>query len=128
MGQALQAADQVGAVGAEVEGVGVADGQVAAHARGEVDDHVGVGGPHPLDCGPVKLHVAGAAAGGRVPDVDVDDGRPGLGRLQGGGGDLLGGDGQVRVLVGGVARPGNGAGDDHIAVHPRNFSFPRPAP
>ena len=73
-GEPLDAADQVGALD-ERRGVLRVEHQVAAHARGGVDDDVDVGVPDPLDDLAVERDVARALAGLRVAHVDVHDGR-----------------------------------------------------
>ena len=117
MGQALQAVHQIGAAGLEVEGVGVTEQQVAAHPRGEVDDHVRVGGPHQLDRLAVQLHITRALARGRISNMDVNDRRTRLGCLQGRRRNLLGGDRQLRMLAGRVTGARDGTSDDWVAIH-----------
>ena len=63
---------------------------VTAHARGQVDDDVGVAGADPLNHFAVKLRIAGRGAGFWVANVTVGDCGACFGRLDGGGGDLLG--------------------------------------
>ena len=67
---------------------GAAEHEVAAHARGEVEDDVDVGRAHPLDDLAVERRVARALAGLRVADVDVRDGGAGARGLDRGVGDL----------------------------------------
>ena len=98
MSEALEAVHQVGPLGAELERVGIADEQVAAHPRGCVDDHVGVGRPHLRECLAIQIHVPGALAGGRIAHVNVHDGRTGISRLQRRGRDLRRRDRQVGCL------------------------------
>ena len=59
----------------------------------------------------------GALAGLGVADVDVHDRGAGLGGVDRRVGDLLGRDGHVRALAGGVARAGDRAGDEDVPVH-----------
>jgi hypothetical protein len=63
-------------------------------------------------------------AGSRLPlpvcgiaHMAMHDGGPGVGGLDGGGGDLLRGDGHMRVLADGVAGAGQGTGHDDVVVH-----------
>ncbi len=117
MRQALQRADQVGA-GAELQRLLAAtDFQVAAHAGGEVDDHVGVALADALDHLAVQRHVAARLAGLRIAHMAVGNGGAGLGCLDGGGGDFLGRDRDGRVFADGVASAGHRAGDDDFVVH-----------
>ena len=117
MGQALQRADQVGARAELQRRFTRADFQVAAHAGSEVDDDVHVGFTDAFHDFAVQRHIAAEAAGLRVADVAVDHGGAGLGGLDGGFGDLFGGDRDQVAFRGGVAGAGEGAGDDDVVVH-----------
>ena len=90
----LDAADQVGALD-ERRRVLRVEHQVAAHARGGVDDDVDVGGADPLHCLAVERHLAGALARLGIAHVDVHDGRARTRRRDAGLGDLLRGDRHV---------------------------------
>ena len=70
----------------------LADADVAAHAAGEVDDDVDLALADALDHLAVVLGLHAEGAGLGVAHVDVHDGRAGARRLDGGVGDLLGGD------------------------------------
>ena len=94
-----------------------AEHEVAAHARGEVEDDVDVGGADPLDHRPVERRVAGALAGLRVADVDVRDRRARPGRLDRRVGDLLRRDRDVLAPAGGVAGARDRARDEDFPVH-----------
>ena len=48
---------------------------VTAHAGGQVDDHVNVGGTDPIDHFTVQVDISGPDSGERVTHVDVHDGR-----------------------------------------------------
>ena len=104
--------------------VGVGD-VVAAHAGGEVEDHVHARGAHALDHLAVELQAARGLAGLRVADMDMGDRGPGLGRLDRGAGDLLRRYRYRRMLADRVARPGHGAGDHNLGVHRRHPSCNR---
>ena len=66
-----------------------AEHEVAAHAGGQVEHDVDVGGADPLDDLAVERRVAAALAGLGVADVDVDDRGAGPGGLDRRVGDLL---------------------------------------
>ena len=52
-----------------------------------------------------------------LPDMDVSNGRTGLRRLDRRFGDFLGRLREIRVLVRGVARTGDGARNYHVTIH-----------
>ncbi len=95
----------------------VTEDQIATHAGGQVDDDVGRRGPDPLDDLGVEFDVSGRCPGLGIADVDVDDGGPGLGRLDAGRGDLGRGDRDLVGLVGGRSRSGHRAGDEDAVMH-----------
>src|SRR5882724_1718436 len=102
--------------------------EVATHAGGEIDHHVGAAAADALDDFAVEGGIAAALAGLGIAHVDVGDRGAGLGRLDGGIGDLLGGHGNGRMLAHGVAGAGNRAADDDLGIH--GFvspSAPRPS-
>ena len=117
--------------GAEVEGLlAGAHLHVAAHAGGEVDDDFLVLGADALHHLGVIFDLAGALAGRGFAHVAVHDGGAGAGRLQRGIGDLLRRHRNGRVLADGVARAGDGTGDDDFGLHgspPDDGAEPRPA-
>ena len=76
VGEPLGRAGHVGALGSRRKRrLGTAEHEVAAHARGEVEDDVDVGRADPLDDLAVERRVARRPAGLRVADVDVHDRR-----------------------------------------------------
>ena len=92
-------ADEVASRPRRVGGPAHADHQVAAHAGGEVDQHVDVALADPLDDLAVERDVAARRAGLGVADVAVHDRRAGARRLDRGVGDLRRRDRQVRMDV-----------------------------
>ena len=118
MSQPLARPRHVGAVRVEGEGMlAGAEHQVAAHAGGEVEDHVGPGPADPLHRLAEEGRVAGAPPRLGVPDVDVDDGGAGPRRLDRGVRDLGRGDRNGGVLAHRVAGAGDRAGDEGVPVH-----------
>ena len=114
----LGCAGEVGASGVEREGRFLAaEHQVAAHPGRQVDHDVGVRGPDPLHHVAVELRVAGAHTRLRIPHVDVNDRRSGLGRLDRGGRDPVGRYGYAIAPYRGVADPGDSASDEDLPVH-----------
>ena len=91
--------------------------EVAAHARGQVEHHVDVGGTHALDHLAVQLGVTRPLAGRGIAYVDVRDRRAGASRLDRGVGDLLRRDGHPIAAIGGGAGTGDGAGDEGFPLH-----------
>jgi hypothetical protein len=115
--QALLRADQVGPR-AELERLFArSDVEIAAHAGGQVDDHVSAGGADAVDHLGIELHVARALAGLRIAHVHVADGGAGLGGFDGGIGDLLRRHRNGGMLADRVAGAGDGAGHDDFGVH-----------
>jgi hypothetical protein len=95
----------------------LADNDVASHAAGEIHDHIDLALADALHHLPIVAGFHAEVAGLRVADVDVDDRRAGLGRLDGGGGYLLRGDGAMRALLdlGVISR--YCAGNDDVVIH-----------
>ena len=123
MGQALDRADHIG----RRAGLGrlvVAHFEIAAHAGGEIDHHVGVAAADALDHFAVELDIAAALAGLGIAHMAMGDGGARLGRLDRRVGDLLRRDRNCRMLAHGVAGAGDGAGDDDFIVHGNRL--PRP--
>src|SRR5699024_8596539 len=114
--EAFRLVDEIRAVDGD-RGVLRVDDEVAAHARGHVDDGIDVRGADEAGDLHVELRLAGALLRLRVADVDVDDGGAGAGRGDAGVRDLLRGDGDVLGLAGGVARTREGAREDDGTVH-----------
>ena len=82
-------------------------------AGGDADDGVALF-PDPEQDLPEVLDVGRREAVLGPARVDVDDGGPGLGRLDGGIGDLPGGDGKIGSQRRYGGRPGDGGGDDQL--------------
>ena len=114
--QAFLRAHHVGA-GAARGRILLARIEIAAHAGGQVDDHIGFAVADALDDLGVELGAPARRAAVGFAHVTVSDRRPGLGGLDRGLGDLLGGHGHRRVLVHRIPGAGHSAGDDHLAVH-----------
>ena len=91
--------------------------EVAAHARGQVEHHVDVGGAHALDHLAVQPRVARPLAGRGIAYVNVRDRRAGASRLDRGVGDLLRRDGHPIAAIGRGAGTGDGAGDEGFPLH-----------
>ena len=78
-----------------------------------------------LDCGSLNfgdglaivLELAPGLAGFGIANMQMRDGSAGLGRLDGGVGDLLGRHRNGRMLADRIARAGHGAADDDVLVH-----------
>ncbi len=116
----MQTLGRTGHVGGRVERqrrFDSAEHEIAAHAGGEVDHDVGARRADALDDLPVQRRIAAALARLRVPDVNVRDRSPGLGRLDRGRGDLLRGHRHAIAPAGSVADAGDGAGDEDLPVH-----------
>ena len=103
MGQAFEAAYQVGAGLPGHRIVVRADIEITAHARREVHHHVGVLFADAVDHLPVELHGAGALPGIEVAHVAVDNGRPSRSGVQRGGRDLFRGDRHMFTAPSGVS-------------------------
>ncbi len=105
-----------------------AEHEIAAHPGGQVEHDIGARGAHPVDHLGVELGVARALAGARIADMDMGDRGAGLGRLDGGIGDLL----LLRRhrhlfrLARRVARPGHRAGDEDFPIHRHDPFASRP--
>src|ERR1700734_1248375 len=110
-------ADEVAAGARRVLQAMIPHHDIAAHAAGEVHDHIDLALANALDDFAVVLGLHAEGAGFGFAHVDVDDGRSGLGSRDGGGGDLFRGDGAVRALgdLGVIA--GDGAGNDDVVIH-----------
>jgi hypothetical protein len=83
----------------------VADADVAAHAAGEIDDHVDLALADLLDDFTVVARGHAEGAGLRVAHVNVHDRGAGAGRRDGGIGDLLGVIAQCGLFVTLVSSP-----------------------
>src|SRR5579863_2849523 len=114
---ALFLGDEVGAGGGRVGEAALADADVTAHAAGEVDQNVHLAVTDVPDDFAVVARGHAEFAAVRIAHVNVYDGGPGARRRDGGGGNLLRGNGAVGALgdLGVVAS--DGAGDDDIGVH-----------
>ncbi len=117
MGHATLRRGEVAAFGQPFAGLVVVDEDGAAVAAGQVDHDIGLAFADARDDLGEQLGLEGILAGFGVADVAMDDGSALLGGLDGGCGDLLGRDGHMRALAGGIAAAGDGAGDDHLVVH-----------
>ena len=85
MGDTLGRPRHVGALFVDRQGrFNVAEDDVPAHARGQVQDDVDVGRSDPVRHLPVEIPPARGGARLRIADVAMDDGRPGLGRVDSG--------------------------------------------
>ena len=118
MGDTLGRSRHVGACLVDGQGrFNTAEHEVPPHAGGQVEDNVDVGGADPVLDLPVEIPPARGGPGLRVADMAMDDGRPGLGRVDRGFGDLFRRDRHVRRDAHRVARARHGAGDEDIAIH-----------
>ena len=97
--ETLGCAGHVGAIGVRRQGIlAGAEHEVSAHACGEVDHNVNIGGAHALDDFGVELGVANANAGLRVANVDVHHCGASPSSIDGRLGDLLRSDRNMRAL------------------------------
>src|SRR5580658_2087758 len=117
MAHAVFLADEIAAGTRRVPQAMIAHHDVAAHAAGEIHDHIDFAFADALDDFAVVLGLHAEGAGFGFAHVNVDDGRAGLGGRDGRGGDLFRGDGAVRALgdLGVIA--GDGAGNDDVVIH-----------
>ena len=126
MGDTLGRPRHVGAFIVDGQGrFNIAEDDVPAHAGGQVQNHVDVSGADPVRHLPVEIPPARRGARLRIADMAMDDGRPGLGRVDRGFGDLLRRDRHERRDAHGVAGAGDGAGDEDIAIHRQRHGDPR---
>ena len=95
----------------------VPEGEITAHAGGEIDDHVGIGFADALHHLPVKGRVPGTDAGLGIPDMAMGDSGARPGRLQSCIGDLFGCHRKIGMLTHGVAGTGNGTADKDFEIH-----------
>ena len=118
MGDTLGRPRHVGALSVDRQRrFNVAEDDVPAHAGGQVQNHVDVGRSDPVRHLPVEIPPARRGARLRIADVAMDDGRPGLGRVDRGFSDLFRRDRHKPRDAHGVAGAGYGAGDEDIAIH-----------
>jgi hypothetical protein len=94
-----------------------ADLQVAAHPGGQVDDDILVALANALDHLAVEMNPTGALAGLGIADMAMDHRGTGRGGLQRRCGDVARLHGDRRMPADGIARPGDGAGDDDLGIH-----------
>ena len=116
MGQALQWTDHVAALGGDRRIILVGN-EIAAHAGGQVEDHIGVAFADALDDLAVERHITRALAGFRVAYMAVRNGRARLGRLDGRVGDLFRRNRQLGMHISRITGPGYGAGYNYFVVH-----------
>src|SRR5277367_4982997 len=117
MAHAVFLADEIAAGARRILQPVIAHHDVAAHAAGEIHEHIDFALADALDDFAVVLGLHAEGAGFGFAHVNVNDGGAGLGGRDGRGGDLFGGDGAVRALgdLGVIA--GDGAGNDDVVIH-----------
>jgi hypothetical protein len=93
------------------------ESQIAPHAGGQIDNHVGIRCANALDHLPVKGRIPRADAGLGVANVAVGNGGTRPGSLQRRLGDLLRRDRNRRVLGHRVTGAGDGTADEDLEVH-----------
>ena len=92
------------------------EGEVAAHAGGEVQHDIDIGVAHPLDDLAVERGIARRLPGLRIPHMDMEDRRAGPRRLDPGLGDLRRRHRHLVGPAGRVAGAGQRTGDKGFAA------------
>ena len=117
VGDAFQRPHEVGAGGKIERSFRGAEEQIAAHPAGQIEDDVAALIPDPRVELAKERNIATRLAGIRVANVQVDDGGASTMGFEGRCSDLCGRYRHMRRLAGGIARPGDGAGNEYSVIH-----------
>jgi hypothetical protein len=98
-------------------GLDAAEHQVAAHAGGEVEHDIDIGRADALGDLAEQVAPARGGPGLGIAHMAMDDGGPGFGGIDGGGGDIPRGHRHMVRAPDRGAGAGDGAGDEDVAVH-----------
>ncbi|CAM4325540.1 hypothetical protein VRRI112168_20510 [Vreelandella rituensis] len=98
-------------------GIGRIGNPITTAASGDVHDDVDVGLPHPRHHFTEVIHGVADAAGLGVTYMNMRHAGTRLGGGDAVVGDLLGRDGHIGALAGGIAGAGDGTGQNDVAVH-----------
>ena len=113
----LGCADHVRARNRRHRAFGRAKDDVAAHARRQVQDHIGFGFADAFRDLAVQIQATAGCAGFRIADVAMHHRRARLGRCNRAVGDLLRAARHMVAAVLTAARSCDGAGDKHVFAH-----------